>query len=263
MSPNGQLPTGPDLPDATGAPGAALLVRTFSMEPGKGFATHSHAWHQLAWARSGVLVVSTSGGDWLLPPTRALWIPALVPHQVTASGRTTMRTLYLDAGPGLPDWTRPQPVAVRPLVAELIDHLSDPALDLGRRGRAQAVLVDNLAPVAAMTVDAPLPADDRARAVALALIEDPADPRTLDAWGRQVGASARTLARAFAQETGVGFARWRTRARLRAALPYLAEGQAVGRVAPRVGFATPSAFVAAFHRETGLTPGGYFRPDQP
>ena len=237
----------------------ALLVRTFRMEPGRRFADHAHDRHQLAWARGGVLVVTTESGDWVLPSTRALWIPARVPHQSAASGRTTMRTVYPDAGPGLPDWAQPQPVAVRPLLAELIGHLSEPGLDRGRRQRAQAVLVDNLAPVAAMMVDAPLPTDGRALDVALALIADPADPRTLDEWGRQVGASARTLARAFTGEAGIGFARRRTRLRLRAALPYLADGHSVSRVAPRVGFATPSAFVAAFHRETGLTPGSYFR----
>jgi AraC-like DNA-binding protein len=34
--------------------------------------------------------------------------------------------------------------------------------------------------------------------------------------------------------------------------------QPVVTVARRVGYATPSAFIAAIVRETGLTPGGYF-----
>jgi AraC-like DNA-binding protein len=56
------------------------------------------------------------------------------------------------------------------------------------------------------------------------------------------------------------FGRWRTLLRLRAALSMLAAGQPVSRVAGRVGYDTPSAFVAAFRRETGQTPGSYFRP---
>lgn len=32
----------------------------------------------------------------------------------------------------------------------------------------------------------------------------------------------------------------------------------MGRVAGRVGYASASAFVAAFRRETGLTPAAYF-----
>ena len=39
----------------------------------------------------------------------------------------------------------------------------------------------------------------------------------------------------------------------------LAAGEPVSRVAGRVGYDTPSAFVAAFRRETGQTPGALFR----
>ena len=66
-------------------------------------------------------------------------------------------------------------------------------------------------------------------------------------------------ARAFLAGTGIPFSRWRTAVRLRAALPHLASGEAISTVADRVGYDTPSAFVAAFRRETGLTPGAYFR----
>jgi AraC-like DNA-binding protein len=54
------------------------------------------------------------------------------------------------------------------------------------------------------------------------------------------------------------FGQWRRLARLHAALPRLAAGQAVGIVARHVGYETPSAFVAAFRRETGFTPAAYF-----
>src|ERR671923_127352 len=100
-----------------------------------------------------------------------------------------------------------------------------------------------------------------ARGVADALLADVTDDRSLDAWGRAVGASGRTLARLFAAETGMGFERWRTTARLAAALPPLAGGMAVGATARQVGYATPSAFVAAFRREIGTTPAEYFRPN--
>jgi AraC-like DNA-binding protein len=101
--------------------------------------------------------------------------------------------------------------------------------------------------------------EERARQVAQALTDDPADRRTLAEWGRQVGASERTLARGFVAGTGLAFGRWRARLRLQAALPALAAGQPVGNVARHVGYESASAFVAAFRRETGLTPAAYFR----
>jgi AraC-like DNA-binding protein len=104
------------------------------------------------------------------------------------------------------------------------------------------------------------PDDQIAGPVARALRENPADQRTAADWGRAVGASERTLARAFVTETGLPFGRWRTLLRMQAALPLLAAGEAAGRVAHRVGYEAPSAFTAAFRRETGVTPAAYFEP---
>ena len=98
----------------------------------------------------------------------------------------------------------------------------------------------------------------RARRVAEGIAADPAVARPLAEWGREVGASARTLARLFVSETGMTFGRWRTVARLAASLPMLAAGVPAGTVARRVGYASQSAFVAAFRREVGTTPGAYF-----
>lgn len=196
---------------------------------------------------------------WVLPPTRALWIPAELPHETLASGRATMRALYITPGTCPISWLQPTPVAARPLLAELIAYLECDPLDTPRRRRAESVLVDLLEPVALATIEVRLPVEERARAVAQALGDNPADKRTLAEWGRQVGASGRTLARAFSADTGVPFGRWRTLLRLQAALPALAAGEPVGNVAHRVGYETSSAFVAAFRRETGLTPSAYVR----
>jgi AraC-like DNA-binding protein len=54
------------------------------------------------------------------------------------------------------------------------------------------------------------------------------------------------------------FSRWRASARMRAALPLLAAGRPVSQVASEVGYDTASAFVAAFRRVTGTTPGALF-----
>lgn len=114
------------------------------------------------------------------------------------------------------------------------------------------------APAAGAALAPPMPRDERARALAEALVADPTDGRSLDAWGRAVGASGRTLARLFVAEAGMPFARWRTNARLARGLRLLANGHAIGRVAHEVGYTSSSAFVAAFRREIGTTPSRYF-----
>jgi AraC-like DNA-binding protein len=221
----------------------------FPMAPGDMFDWHTHDDDQLAWASRGVISVVTDTATWLLPPSRALWIPAGVRHEVRAQGTTTMRSLYVKTALLAIDW----------LLLELVEYLGDETLSSARRERAAALLADVLEPLAVTTIDVRLPADARARTVAEALLQDPAESRTLTSWGRQVGASGRTLERAFLAETGVPFSRWRTLARLNASLPLLASGRAISYVAPAVGYESTSAFVAAFHREVGLTPTAYFR----
>ncbi|HEV3328385.1 MAG TPA: helix-turn-helix domain-containing protein, partial [Acidimicrobiales bacterium] len=74
-----------------------------------------------------------------------------------------------------------------------------------------------------------------------------------------VGASSRTLARSFLSDTGLPFGRWRSLLRLRIAMEALAAGRPVASVASQVGYESSSAFVAAFRKETGITPAAYFR----
>src|SRR5437667_10606580 len=55
---------------------------------------HSHPEDQLLFASEGVMTLSTKQGGWVVPPLRAVWIPANTPHSVAMSARVSMRTLY-------------------------------------------------------------------------------------------------------------------------------------------------------------------------
>lgn len=223
-----------------------------------GFDWHQHDHHQLALAARGVLVMAVAGAAWVLPRSRALWIPSGVRHAITASVDTTMVSLYVAPGRCPLDFAGPTVVDAGGLLGELVVHLGRRDLPAGQRRRAEAVLWDLMTPLPVATVSVPMPLDERARHVAEALVADPSDQRTLAAWGREVGASDRTLARLFVAGTGMTFGRWRAGARLAAALPLLAAGASSAGVSRCVGYASPSAFVAAFRREVGTTPGEYF-----
>jgi AraC-like DNA-binding protein len=245
--------------DPRSVDGVAAIAASFQMIPETGFEWHSHSDHQLAWAAGGVLIILIDTWSYVLPPTRALWIPAATPHEARATTAATMRSLYLRPARCPLDWPEPRPVSVSPLLAELISHLGDERVGGPARARAEALVYDLLVPIRTAAIELPLPRDDRANQVAAALLASPRGRRTLAEWGREVGASDRTLARIFVEETGLAFGRWRTRARLQAALELLAEGVSVKAVAPAVGYETTSAFVAAFRGQTGVSPGKYFR----
>ncbi|MFG2497069.1 AraC family transcriptional regulator [Streptomyces sp. NPDC048441] len=238
----------------------AIFVGDFTMPRGVKFATHDHPVHQLAWSAKGLLRIRTDSGSWLLPPSLALWIPAGLPHATEAEGDTVMRSPYVDPArcPESAAWTEPTVLAAGPLLRALIDHLLRTDLDLDARSRAERVLLDVLHPVPVTSISVTEPKDPRAGEVAAALAADPSDGRPLEAWGRTVGASARTLARLFVAETGLAFGQWREQLRMQAAMPLLAEGATIEAVAARVGYASASSFVAAFHRIVGLTPRQYF-----
>lgn len=150
---------------------------------------------------------------------------------------------------------------VSPLWRELIVRAAGLPLlydERGREGRLMAVLLDELEWSREQPLALPDPADRRLGRICQALLENPVGPRGLEEWARYVGASSRTLARLFLSELGVTFVHWRHQVRLAAALPRLAAGEAVARIAVDLGYQTPSAFSAMFRRLTGSTPSRYF-----
>jgi hypothetical protein len=209
-------------------------------------------WDRLVYAVSGVLTVETPDGSWVIPPDRAVWVPDGVAPHLGMSGRTAIRTLYLRTG--LAD--RPVgAVTVPPLLRELIRYAVGRCplyLDEPRDARLAGLLLDLLAELPVAPLRLPYPAEPRARALAEAIRTAPGSPPP------PCNASRRTLERLFKAETGLTIGQYRERARLLAALPRLAGGEPVARVAVDVGYSTPSAFGAMFKRVLGTSPTRYF-----
>jgi AraC-like DNA-binding protein len=241
-----------------------LLVRSYAVThpPNLGIAERSYPdWDQLVYASRGVMTVSTSQGTWVVPPHRAVWIPAGVAYAVQMSGRVTVRSLFFR--PRLRGRLPESCVAlnVSPLVRELVLHVSRRNTlrrDVAADRRLARVLLEQLETLEAEPLQLPMPADARAREAARLLQADPSGPPALRKLARSAGASKRTLERLFARETAMTLGRWRRRLRLVESLRRLALGHAVTRVALDVGYQSPSAFVAAFRRELGTTPSRYF-----
>lgn len=221
---------------------------------------HTHRWHQFLYTATGVVRVSTKDTTWVVPPSRAIWIPAGITHAVTILEEAHMRSLYvLPAASTLPtDACRV--VEVTHLLRELIADLGSPATEPGaRRERLVSDLIlEELRIAEMLRVGMALPADKRLAALCQALIDDPASTRTLDGWAPLVGASPRTLARLFAHELGTTFGGWRQHMRLAHAAPLVARGWPLSRVAAELGYSSQSAFSAMFKRRFGKSPSAFF-----
>lgn len=237
---------------------SAFIVGKFAMKTGQRFERHAHDTHQLAWCASGVLAVTVADRTWVLPPTRALWIPARLPHETAATSPVTMQSAYFKVARCPIRWNEPTVVAMPPLARELVGSIASKGLSLDARLLAEKLLLSTLEPLTTSALAAPQPRDARVKRVTDALLANVADERSLAAFGKLAGASARTLARLFVTETGMTFADWRVHTRVRIALQHLADGVPVARVAERVGYGSVSAFIAAFRRVTGVSPRRYF-----
>jgi AraC-like DNA-binding protein len=201
--------------------------------------------------------VETPETAWILPPARAIWLPPGQPHQVTMRGRVEMRTLYIDPDSCATLPGKPLLAEITGLLRELILTALDEPADYreGERGGIVAQLIlTELGRLRERRMDVPMPRDERVLRVARALLEGASLDLDLDAWAIQAGASRRTLARLFRNETGLSFAEWRARLRAVDGMAQLANGLSVAEAAASVGYASPSAFSAMIRRNLGHTP---------
>ena len=208
------------------------------------------------------IMAGSGRSSWVVPPHRAVWMPAGVERSIEVSAGLAMRSLYFN-----PRVAKLLPreccvVNVPPLLRELILH----TIDIGMLNRAIpaharliGVLIDQLRVLRTVPLQLPQPADPRAGKVAALLSANPEAKRSLGTIAKHAGASPRTIERLFRAETKMRFAKWRERLRLLHALRLLAAGEAVTNVALELGYAGPSAFIAMFRRAFGATPSRYYR----
>lgn len=245
---------------------------TSRYDKGTWIESHRHVGHQIVHARAGVMRVTTSDGSWILPPGRALWMPAGRSHEIFCRDAVEMRTVYL-----APD-RRPAPQGGGPvseacmlalpencvvwrlsaLMREVILRLASEH-DERQDRHLIALLLAEIEVIDALPLHLPQPADPKIRMITSTLFSAPADSRTLEDWAVETNLSPRTLIRRFQAETGMTFRQWRRQARLLAALERLAAREPVTSVALDVGYDGLSAFIEAFRQAFGVTPGQYFR----
>lgn len=223
---------------------------------------HFHDRDQLVYASRGVMTVRTQAGTWVVPPHRAVWIPAGIPHTITMSGLVAMRTLYLkpSLAKGLP--RECCVVNVSTLLKELILHACT-VRSLKKSVEWQmhlvAVILHQLEAVQTIPLQLPHLSDPRLVRVAEKLMSNPRNSGTLAQLCQGTGAGKRSVERLFQQEVGMTFGKWRQQLRLMQGMRLLAEGAKVTHAALESGYSTPSAFTSMFRKALGVTPSSYFR----
>lgn len=253
---------------------------------------HRHAWAQVAFSGTGVTRVTAGRSTYIVPPSRAVWIPPGVEHAVTVVEDADLRTLYLHqpdgrCGPDVPPeqegaWRHCRVIEVSSLLRELVTQLTliapaelpagvtadgrtdttaaTPAehADRQRERLIVALLLDELRRARPLPLGVALPQDKRLRSLCLAMLDSPARHATLDGWAAEAGASPRTVARLFRQELGTSFQQWRQQVMLAKALSLAARRTPMSLIAAELGYASPSAFSAMVTRSVGMAPSRFF-----
>ncbi|WP_327435434.1 MULTISPECIES: helix-turn-helix transcriptional regulator [unclassified Streptomyces] len=231
-------------------------TRTQRLASGGEIDAHRHDDHQIAYASTGTIAVTTDAGSWIAPATRALWIPAGTVHQHQAHGELDLHLVGLPAIENPLGLDKPAVLAVSPLLRELIvAYTRAPDNDSPPHLRLRAVMLDQLTISPEQPLHLPAPTDPLLRELHDILCADPADNRSLDDLGRQIGASARTLSRRLRDNLGLTYPQLRTQIRLHRALILLADDTPVTAVAHHCGWSSASTFINVFRRTFGHTPG--------
>ncbi|GGV09685.1 AraC family transcriptional regulator [Actinomadura cremea] len=230
-----------------GDPGG-LLVLKYRSSGGIDFGESRQDFlHQLYWSPDGPL--ATSQG-FITAPLEAYWVRRAVSHELRAGDRQTVYRICLREVPAALTALRTGPLAIDGEAARLIERIArrdcDETAALAARRRIVAGLGGPPRRGPAGT--------GVALTVARALSRDPADQTRLDEWAERLRVSVKTLQRDFVREFGMPYTQWRTKLRLRSARVLLCFTP-VTQVAPLVGYASPSAFITAFTKEYGHTPG--------
>ncbi len=204
--------------------------------------------------------VITGDATWLVPTTRAIWLPAGIQHGIKMQGDVALRTIYISAHRAASLPVTPVALEVVPLLRELILHI----LKIGMLAPTQpaherlaGLLVDLLLEARSEDMMLPLPRTARALKLAQMLLNAPGENQELPQLAKDVGASLRTLQRLFPQETGLTIEGWRQKARLIHSVTLLCAGDSVARTALECGYLSLASFSAAFKKQFGISPSRY------
>ncbi|WP_408232424.1 AraC family transcriptional regulator [Paraburkholderia sediminicola] len=223
---------------------------------------HSHTWAQVLYAVSGVMWVEVGREALVVPPQRAVWLPAGTLHSIHMMSEVEMRNLYLHER-NVGHLSRRSDVfevngLLRELITSIAEHERTRARDQTYLDAAYRLATLELAHARRSSLRIALPdaSDRRLEALCRAVIDNPSIAISFEQHAASAGASVRTLARLFTRELGVGFAEWRRQVQLAVALSALAQGRPVSTIARSLGF-QPSSFSDMFRRELGAPPTGF------
>ena len=225
---------------------------------------------------TGVIGMRIGGGRYGLeladgfvavPSHCVIWIPPGCPHNMVQASETESVSLHIAPEVARKMPTEPLRAFVNPMTVEMLKHFATvygtTEKGIHAKRLASIIIEEVLAAPRLPQRFAPVSHDERL----VRLFQWLGDPafRRLKAAGAAaaLGMSAKTLGRLTMETTGLTFGEWRRHCVMLYALDCLAQGETVEFTASQAGFSTTSAFIEAFAKLFGVTPGEYVKTHQP
>lgn len=219
---------------------------------------HRHPDTMLAWCYRGTVWIHLRGARWRLAPGQGIWVPPDTAHTAHHERDSTGCYTYIPASPQFAPHDEVTRVLVPRAAQEMLLHLGTNDLPTDLRVRIQSTLIEMLQLPAAHSADdwseLPVPTDERVRPLVQAVLANPGDPVSATELVSAHGLHERTVLRIFQNDIGMTFGRWRAGVRMTLGARLIIDGTPIGAAAHRCGYATTSAFSAAFKDRFGVTP---------
>jgi len=221
---------------------------------------HSHNHGQLIFVSKGTLRLTTPNGAWVVPQQKIVWIPPDKRHSVMCKGLlsswkiVTPQSYQKFLPPGI------SVLQTSNLLLVALDSIPEnkKMISSGKLKLLIELIKQELQSAKSKSFGVTLPKSSQFSSLTDVLLKNPEDPRTIDQWAKAIGMSRRTFTRTFVAETGSSFAEWKRTLIFGKALNLLSEGHNVDETANDLGYSSSSAFVAAFGKRFGTTPGQFF-----
>lgn len=221
---------------------------------------HKHPYGHLIHADRGLLRVEAESGQWLVPPTAAVWLRSGVAHRLVAPVGLQAHGLFVreDVCSHFP--TADCVVHISALLRELIMALARAGNQTQSTKRMRllgALLIEEVLAQPVLPLHLPWPtggAESQMQHVCQTLLDDPGDGATASEWADRLAMGEKTFHRRFLQSTGMTFGKWRQQLRLMSSLTPLMQGIPITQVALASGYDSHSAYTTAFSKQFGQPP---------
>ena len=248
-------------PDHTAAPLSSIVYDGMLSEDYD--AWHQHERAQLLYCSRGSFHLQIKNKEFLVPPSRAIWIPSKMQHHAYAEKQVSYRSLYFDIHffKRLP--TQMKVINVNSLLKQLILRACLFESDYPKNSpesRIALVIIDEINTATVEPFSIPLSTHTVLNSIKRYLLDHLASKPTLTQIAKEFHINQKTLSRLCKKETGMTLEQWVMQIKLLKAIEMITPGATTTLTAQTLGYSNDSAFIYRFKKLTGKTPSEFYVP---